>query len=89
MSESDHQREWVEAASCTWLHEAQFLKSVLDAAGIAAMIPNEHTLGMQPLYANLLGGVRVMVHTDDLARAQAVLQSTAAEPETGDHDDAV
>ena len=50
--------DWVEAASCTWLHEAAFLQSVLGAAGIDATIPNEHTLGVQPLYANLLGGVR-------------------------------
>lgn len=30
-----------------WLHEAQFLKSVLDAAGIDALFPNEQTLGVR------------------------------------------
>ena len=33
--------EWVVAATPTWLHEALFLKSVLESAGIEAMIPNE------------------------------------------------
>lgn len=67
--------DWAEAASCTWLHEAQLIVSVLESAGIAAEIPNEYTLGVQPLYANLVGGVRVMVHGEDLARAQEVLSS--------------
>lgn len=60
MSESDGTRgEWVVAATCTWLHEAQLLKSVLESVGIVAAIPNEHTLGVQPLYSNLLGRARV------------------------------
>jgi hypothetical protein len=68
--------DWVEVRSCTWLHEALFLKSVLDGAGIEATIPNEYTLGVQPLYANLVGGVRLLVRPDDLERAAEVLDST-------------
>lgn len=68
--------QWVEIRSCTYLHEAQFLKSVLDAAGIEAQIPNEHTLGILPLYATMLGGVRVLVHADELERAQELIESS-------------
>jgi hypothetical protein len=82
-------RDWVEAASCTWLHEAQLLVSVLEAAGIRAVIPNVYILGVQPLYANLVGGVRVLVAPDDLARAGEVLACSNVALETGDHDDAV
>jgi hypothetical protein len=90
MSESDGTRgEWVVAATCTWLHEAQFLKSVLESVGIIATIRNEHTLGVQPLYSNLLGGAQVMVQAADLSRAKEVLESAAVEPATGDDDDAV
>ena len=71
--------EWVEVRSCTWLHEALFLKSVLDAAGIKATIPNEQTLGVQPLYGALLGGVRVLVREQDLEHATEILD-TAATP---------
>jgi hypothetical protein len=60
---------WVVVRSCSWLHEAQFLKSVLESAGIEAMIPDEYTLGVQPLYGAALGGVRVLVKAGDVSRA--------------------
>lgn len=69
--------DWVEVRSVPWLHEAAFLRSVLDAAGIEAMIPNEQTLGVQPLYGNLLGGVRVLVRFEDAERARELLDSAA------------
>lgn len=69
---------WVEVASCPWLHEAELLVSVLDAAGIPAAIPNEYVLGVQPLYANLVGGVRVLVPPQDVARAREVLATADA-----------
>jgi hypothetical protein len=81
--------DWVEAASCRWLHEAAFLQSVLEAAGIDATIPNEHTLGVQPLYANLLGGVRVLVRRENLERAREVLASGSAAPADGESGGAV
>ena len=81
MSLDDPDERWVEAASCTWPHQAAFLRSVLDAAGIAAMIPNEQTLGVQPLYGQLLGGVRVLVRAQDMTQAQELLR-TVAEPLT-------
>jgi hypothetical protein len=70
--------DWVEAKACSWIHEALFFRSVLEAAGIESMIPNEHTIGVQPLYADLLGGVRVLVRADDLDRAKELLESAAA-----------
>ena len=68
--------DWVEVTRCNWLHEALFLQSVLDAAGIDATIPDEHTLGVQPLYSNALGGVRLLVRAEDLERASEVLNTT-------------
>jgi hypothetical protein len=73
--------DWVEAKACSWIHEALFFRSVLEAAGIESMIPNEHTISMQPLYANLLGGVRVLVRAADLDRAKELLDSAAAPPD--------
>lgn len=69
--------EWVEAKACTWMHEALFLRSVLEAAGIESLIPNEHTLNAQPLYANMLGGVRVLVRSEDFERAKEILESAS------------
>ena len=67
--------EWVVVRSCNWLHEAQFVKSVLDSAGIDAQIPDEYTLGVQPLYGSALGGVRVLVRKMDLSRAIELLDA--------------
>ena len=78
--------EWVEVRSVPWLHEAQFLKSVLDGAGIEALIPNEQTLGIQPLFGNLLGGVRVLVRPEDLERATELLDSATPVQEVRDED---
>lgn len=72
--------EWVDVRSCLWLHEAEFFKSVLEAAGIESMIPNEYTLGVQPLYAHMLGGVRVLVRREDVDRACEILDSADAVP---------
>lgn len=67
--------DWTVAATVTWLHEAQLLRSVLEAAGIEVRIPDEHTLGVQPFYSNALGGASVMVPRTDLARATDVLRA--------------
>lgn len=79
--------EWAVAATRTWLHEALFLKSVLESAGIEAMIPNEHTLGVQPLYSNLLGGAQVLVRAEDKARAEELLGSVESQLEPDPSDD--
>lgn len=70
---------WVQVRNCRYVHEAEFFKSVLDAAGIEALIPDEHMLTVQSLYITALGGVRLMVRPEDLERAAEVLDS-AAEP---------
>lgn len=79
--------EWVVVATSTWLHEAHFLKSVLESAGIEAMIPDEYTLGVQPLYSNLLGGARVTVRAQDKSQAEELLRSVEAQPEPSPEDD--
>lgn len=78
--------EWVEVWSCAWLHEAQFLTSVLESADIQSLIPDQYTLGVQPLYAPALGGVRILVRSADVARAREVLTSIATSTNTDDEE---
>lgn len=68
----DPRNEWIEVGNCAWLHEAEFIRSVLDSAGIESMIPDEQTHGVLPL-APMLGGVRVLVRRSDLDRAKELL----------------
>lgn len=74
---------WVEVRSCTWLHEAQLVRSVLDAAGIEAVIPNEQTLGVHPGLAPAVGGIRVLVRSDALEAAEELLEASAVPPAEG------
>jgi folate-dependent phosphoribosylglycinamide formyltransferase PurN len=75
--------QWVEVRSCTWLHEAHFVRSVLEAAGIEAVIPNEQTLGVHPSLAPAVGGIRVLVRSDTLEAAEELLGASAIPPAEG------
>ena len=75
--------DWVQVWNCAWLHEAQFLTSVLESAGIESMLPDQYTLGAQPFYAPALGGVRILVPSGDLERARELLESAATPPDEG------
>lgn len=65
--------DWVLLRRCAFVHEAEFLKSVLDAAGIEAAIPDEHTLAINPGYVPMFGGVRLLVRHRDRQEADQVL----------------
>jgi hypothetical protein len=69
------EEQWVEVRNCNWLHEAYFVKSVLESDGIEVLIPDEHVLGAQPLFANAIGGARVLVRSADFERAVEILDS--------------
>ena len=60
---------------CNYLHEAEFIKSVLEADGINVGIPDEHMANVQPGLGGTIGGIRVQVRSSDLERAE---QSLAA-----------
>ena len=67
-------------------HEAQIARASLEAAGIPAVIADEHTINMNWLYSNALGGVRVMVEPVYENRARELLAtdfSAAVEEEAG------
>ena len=58
---------------CNYLHEAQFIKSVLASEGIDADIPDQFMAGVQPGLGGTIGGIRVTVRSSDLERAQQTL----------------
>ena len=56
-------------------HEAQIARASLESAGIPARIADEHTINMNWLYSNALGGVKVLVPAEKVAEAEALLSS--------------
>lgn len=65
--------KWVVAETYSFPYEAQIAKTQLEAAGIPARIENEHTINMDWLYSNALGGVRLLVPDPYFEQAQALL----------------
>ena len=78
--------QWVELRTCSWLHEAHFIRSVLEGHGIEVFMPDEHTLGVHPGLGPALGGVRVLVRPEDLEAAREVLESGPDRPADVDGD---
>ncbi|MFW1951724.1 DUF2007 domain-containing protein [Acinetobacter beijerinckii] len=64
---------WIVVQSFSFPYEAQIAKTQLEAAGIPARIENEHTINMDWLYSNALGGVRLLVLESNLEEARALL----------------
>lgn len=65
--------KWVVAETYSFPYEAQIAKTQLEAADIPARIENEHTINMDWLYSNALGGIRLLVPDRYFEQAQALL----------------
>jgi hypothetical protein len=52
---------------------AHIVKSRLESEGIPAFLVNEHTIAMQWVWANALGGIQLQVAEQDFAKAGAIL----------------
>jgi hypothetical protein len=61
---------------CGSLQEAEVVKSLLDANGIAAFIPDESMASIGPGAPTMLEGIRVQVASEDATRAAELLDAT-------------
>ena len=60
-------------ASFSFPHEAHIARASLEAAGIPVFIADEHTINMQWLYSNALGGIKVQVPSQFAEMAKEIL----------------
>jgi uncharacterized protein (DUF1810 family) len=67
--------DWAVAAAFTNVHQAHLAQSVLEGAGIEAQLADEHTVSMDWMLSNAIGGVKVMVREDRVDEAKALLAS--------------
>ena len=65
-------------------YEANMVKSQLESAGIPVFIADEFTIGMNWLYSNALGGVKVQVPESLALEAQELLATEFETPLTRD-----
>jgi hypothetical protein len=63
----------ITVATFSFPHEAHLAKMRLDAEGIPAFVADEHTINMQWLYSNAMGGVRLQVPAQFVEDAQRLL----------------
>lgn len=63
-----------------FLHEALIAREMLEAEGVFALVPDEHTISMDWLYRNAIGGIRLQVRSDDVVRAEEILEPEMSEP---------
>ncbi|RYZ97043.1 MAG: DUF2007 domain-containing protein [Proteobacteria bacterium] len=68
---------WVTLKSFSTPIEAHVVRGHLESEGILCYLRDEHTIGMNWLYSNLLGGVRLCVPAEELGRAQELLRFEA------------
>ena len=69
----------ITVARFSFPHEAYIAKASLEAAGIDSFIADEHTINMQWLYSNAMGGVRLLVQEVDLDNALSLLNTDFSE----------
>ena len=79
--------DWVQVQNCNWLHQANFIVSVLEGEGIETFVPDAYTLGARPDLGAALGGVRVLVRASDLDRAREVLAAVTDVPNLEESDE--
>ena len=59
--------------------EAELLRGRLESAGIAARLIDTHTAGLGGHLSEVIGGIRVIVATDDLDMARALVDAPGAD----------
>jgi DNA-directed RNA polymerase subunit M/transcription elongation factor TFIIS len=69
--------------TATYLHEADMIRMRLEASGIKAFIPDQNTSSIQPLFSNAIGGIRIQIDENDLARAREVLKNALPQADRG------
>lgn len=67
-------------------YEANMVKSQLESAGIPAFVADEYTIGVNWLYSNALGGVKVQVPESLAPEALEILAAETEAPQTSEPD---
>ena len=75
-------RQMIVLTSCPNIWEAEILAGRLQAEGIDAQLRDQHIVSTNWLYSNAVGGVKVVVPSEQFELAESLLASP--EPEAGE-----
>lgn len=78
MSDSD---KMVIVGSYSWILDAQGVQMLLDAEGIECQLENEQIAAADPLLANAVGGIKLLVPAGSFEQAKSILEKDAKESE--------
>ena len=79
-----NEQELITVANFSHPTEADPVVAWLESEGIECFLTNEHTVIMNWLYSNAIGGVGVQVKVADAERANAILQAVLNSDAVGD-----
>lgn len=68
--------------------QAELIRGRLEAHGIGVRLTDTHTAGLAPHLGVAIGGVRVIVASDDLEAARAILEAPVVDADDADEADA-
>ncbi|UCG77952.1 MAG: DUF2007 domain-containing protein [Nitrospirota bacterium] len=75
----DEKEALVNIAGYRDLQDAYLAKGILESEGITVFLKNEHTIGVQWLYSNALGGVQLAVPKEQADDARIILKDIIGE----------
>lgn len=64
--------------------DAHILKIKLESEGISCFLFDEHIVSVNPLYSNLVGGIKLKINEEDLPHAKNVVYELEQTPYTTD-----
>jgi hypothetical protein len=63
----------VTLTTVSWIAEADALWTLLETCGITSYMPDQGTVTIDPILSQAIGGIRIQVEENDLARAREIL----------------
>jgi len=54
--------------------DAHLLKSRLESEGISCYLKDEHSISIDPLHSNALGGVKLQIHENDIEKVMVIFK---------------
>jgi len=58
--------------------QANLVKAKLESRGVLCFLKDEHSVTMNPLYINTLGGIKLQVPVEDLKEAEGIVKEMEA-----------